>query len=317
MKWNQFRLKTTTEAEDIVSSMLADLEIEGVQIEDKIPLTQSDKKQMFVDILPDMPEDDGCAYLTFYLDEEVDKHEMLLKVRQELEEMRSYLNVGDCTIEESQTEDVDWVNNWKQYFHQFYIDDILVIPSWENVEAKDSDKMVIHIDPGTAFGTGMHETTQLCIRQLKKYVTEDTEILDVGCGSGILGMLALKFGAKHSVGTDLDPCAIDATYENMDNNGISRDQYEVMIGNIIDDKEVQDKVGYEKYDIVAVNILADVLVPLTPVIIHQLKKGGIYITSGIIEDKEEVVVEAVKKAGLEVLEVNHQGEWVSVTARKN
>ena len=317
MKWNQFRLKTTTEAEDIVSSMLADLGIEGVQIEDKIPLTQSDKEQMFVDILPDMPEDDGCAYLTFYLDEEVDKHEMLLKVRQELEEMRSYLNVGDCTIEESQTEDVDWVNNWKQCFHQFYIDDILVIPSWENVEAKDSDKMVIHIDPGTAFGTGMHETTQLCIRQLKKYVTEDTEILDVGCGSGILGMLALKFGAKHSVGTDLDPCAIDATYENMDNNGISRDQYEVMIGNIIDDKEVQDKVGYEKYDIVAANILADVLVPLTPVIIHQLKKGGIYITSGIIEDKEEVVVEAVKKAGLEVLEVNHQGEWVSVTARKN
>ena len=317
MKWNQFRLKTTTEAEDIVSSMLADLGIEGVQIEDKIPLTQSDKEQMFVDILTDMPEDDGCAYLTFYLDEEVDKHEMLLKVRQELEEMRSYLNVGDCTIEESQTEDVDWVNNWKQYFHQFYIDDILVIPSWENVEAKDSDKMVIHIDPGTAFGTGMHETTQLCIRQLKKYVTEDTEILDVGCGSGILGMLALKFGAKHSVGTDLDPCAIDATYENMDNNGISRDQYEVMIGNIIDDKEVQDKVGYEKYDIVAANILADVLVPLTPVIIHQLKKGGIYITSGIIEDKEEVVVEAVKKAGLEVLEVNHQGEWVSVTARKN
>lgn len=317
MKWNQFRLKTTTEAEDIVSSMLADLGIEGVQIEDKIPLTQSDKEQMFVDILPDMPEDDGCAYLTFYLDEEVDKHEMLLKVRQELEEMRSYLNVGDCTIEESQTEDVDWVNNWKQYFHQFYIDDILVIPSWENVEAKDSDKMVIHIDPGTAFGTGMHETTQLCIRQLKKYVTEDTEILDVGCGSGILGMLALKFGAKHSVGTDLDPCAIDATYENMDNNGISRDQYEVMIGNIIDDKEVQDKVGYEKYDIVAANILADVLVPLTPVIIHQLKKGGIYITSGIIEDKEEVVVEAVKKAGLEVLEVNHQGAWVSVTARKN
>ena len=317
MKWNQFRLKTTTEAEDIVSSMLADLGIEGVQIEDKIPLTQSDKEQMFVDILPDIPEDDGCAYLTFYLDEDVDKQELLLKVRQELEEMRSYLNVGECTIEESQTEDVDWVNNWKQYFHQFYIDDILVIPSWENVEAKDSDKMVIHIDPGTAFGTGMHETTQLCIRQLKKYVTEDTEILDVGCGSGILGMLALKFCAKHSVGTDLDPCAIDATYENMDNNGISRDQYEVMIGNIIDDKAVQDKVGYEKYDIVAANILADVLVPLTPVIIHQMKKGGIYITSGIIEDKEDVVVEAVKEAGLEVLEVNHQGEWVSVTARKN
>ena len=317
MKWNKFRIKTTTEAEDIVSSMLMDLGIEGVQIEDKIPLTQSDKEQMFVDILPDIPEDDGTAYLTFYLDEEDDKGTILLNVRKELEEMRSYLNVGECTIEESQTEDVDWVNNWKQYFHQFYIDDILVIPSWEKVEAKDSDKMVIHIDPGTAFGTGMHETTQLCIRQLKKYVTPDTEILDVGCGSGILGMLALKFGAKHSVGTDLDPCAIDATHENMEANGIDRSQYEVMIGNIIDQKEIQDQVGYEKYDIVAANILAEVLLPLTPVILHQLKPGGIYITSGIIDEKETVVVDAVKQAGMEVLEVHHQGEWVSVTARKN
>ena len=317
MKWKQFRLKTTTQAEDIVSSMLADLGIEGVQIEDKIPLTEQDKEQMFVDILPDIPDDDGTAYLTFYLDEEEDVAPVLMNVRKELEDMRAFLDVGECTIEESETEDVDWVNNWKLYFHQFYIDDILVIPSWEKVKPEDSDKMVIHIDPGTAFGTGMHETTQLCIRALKKYVTSETEILDVGCGSGILGMLALKFGAKHSLGTDLDPCAIDATHENMEVNGIRKDQYEVMIGNIIDDKAVQDAVGYEKYDIVAANILADVLVPLTPVIIHQMKPGAIYITSGIIEDKENVVVEAVKAAGLEVLEVNHQGEWVSVVARKN
>ncbi len=316
MKWNQFRLKTTTEAEDIVSSMLMDLGIQGVQIEDKVPLTEQDKEQMFVDILPQIPADDGVAYLTFYLEEEEDPETVLERVRKELEEMRSYVDVGECTIEESQTEDVDWVNNWKKYFHQFSIDDILVIPSWEQVEAKDSDKMVIHIDPGTAFGTGMHETTQLCIRQLRKYVKPGAQILDVGCGSGILGMLALKFGAAHSVGTDLDPCAIDATHENMKANGIREDQYEVMIGNIIDDKEVQDKAGYEKYDIVAANILADVLVPLTPVILHQLKKGGIYITSGIIDDKEETVTEAVRAAGMEVLEVHHQGEWVSVTARK-
>lgn len=316
MKWNQFRLKTTTEAEDIVSSMLMDLGIQGVQIEDKVPLTEQDKEQMFVDILPQIPADDGVAYLTFYLEEEEDPEAVLERIRRELEEMRSYVDVGECTIEESQTEDVDWVNNWKKYFHQFSIDDILVIPSWEQVEAKDSDKMVIHIDPGTAFGTGMHETTQLCIRQLRKYVKSGAQILDVGCGSGILGMLALKFGAAHSVGTDLDPCAIDATHENMKANGIREDQYEVMIGNIIDDKEVQDKAGYEKYDIVAANILADVLVPLTPVILHQLKKGGIYITSGIIDDKEETVTEAVRAAGMEVLEVHHQGEWVSVTARK-
>lgn len=316
MKWNQFRLKTTTEAEDIVSSMLNDLGIKGVQIEDKIPLTQQDKEQMFVDILPDIPEDDGTAYLTFYLDQDVDTARILGEVRQELEDMRNYVDVGECTIEESETEDVDWVNNWKKYFHQFYIDDILVIPSWEDVKTEDSDKMVIHIDPGTAFGTGMHETTQLCIRALRKYTKKDALVLDVGCGSGILGMLALKFGAGHSVGTDLDPCAIDATHENMEVNGIDKDQYEVMIGNIIDDKAVQDQVGYEKYDIVAANILADVLVPLTPVIVHQMKPGAVYITSGIIDDKEEVVVEAVKAAGLTVLEVNYQGEWVSVVAKK-
>lgn len=316
MKWNQFRLKTTTEAEDIVSSMLADLGIEGVQIEDKIPLTQQDKEQMFVDILPDIPEDDGVAYLTFYLDTDLDAGAVLTGVREELEAMRAYVDVGDATIEESETEDVDWVNNWKQFFHQFYIDDILVIPSWEKVKEEDSDKMIIHIDPGTAFGTGMHETTQLCIRALRKYVKKDDLVLDVGCGSGILGMLALKFGAGHSIGTDLDPCAIDATHENMEVNGIAKDQYEVMIGNIIDDKAVQDAVGYEKYDIVLANILADVLEPLTPVIVHQMKPGAVYITSGIIEDKETVVTEAVKKAGLTVLEVNHQGEWVSVVARK-
>ena len=204
MKWNKYTIETTTAAEDYLSSALMDLGIEGVQIEDKIPLTEQDKEQMFVDILPDIPDDDGTAYLTFYLDEEEDVAPVLMNVRKELEDMRAFLDVGECTIEESETEDVDWVNNWKQYFHQFYIDDILVIPSWENVKPEDSDKMVIHIDPGTAFGTGMHETTQLCIRALKKYVTSETEILDVGCGSGILGMLALKFGAKHSLGTDLD-----------------------------------------------------------------------------------------------------------------
>ena len=317
MKWNKFTLKTLTEAEDIVISSLADVGVEGVEIEDKVPLTESDKQQMFVDILPDGPEDDGIAYLSFYLEEDVDKEEMLKNVRRELEELRTFIDIGEGTIVESQTEDKDWINNWKQYFHQFYVDDILIIPSWEEVKKGDEDKMIIHIDPGTAFGTGMHETTQLCMRQLKKYVNADTKILDVGTGSGILSIVAIKLGAKHAVGTDLDPCAISATKENLEVNEIAPEKMDVMIGNIIDDKQVQDQVGYEKYDIVAANILADVLVPLTPVIINQMKKGGIYITSGIIDEKEDCVVEAVKAAGLEVVEVTHQGEWVSVTARKN
>lgn len=316
MKWNKFTLKTRSEVEDIVISTLADVGIEGVEIQDKQPLTESDKQQMFVDIMPDIPDDDGIAYLNFYLDVDEDKEKVLADVRAALAEMQEFLDLGECTITESETEDKDWINNWKQYFKQFYVDDILIIPSWEEVKPEDQDKMIIHIDPGTAFGTGMHETTQLCIRQLKKYVTKDTELLDVGTGSGILSIIALKLGARHAVGTDLDPCAVPAVEENKEVNGIPVEAFDMMIGNIIDDKEVQDKVGYEKYDIVTANILADVLVPLTPVIVHQMKPGAVYITSGILDVKEDVVKEAVVAAGLEVVEVTHQGEWVSVTARK-
>ena len=317
MKWNRFTLKTKTEAEDIVICTLAEVGIEGVEIQDKQPLTDEDKAQMFVDIMPEGPADDGIAYLNFYLEEDADKDAILKDVRAALDELKSYMDIGEATIEESQTEDKDWINNWKQYFHQFYVDDILIVPSWEVVKAEDQDKMILHIDPGTAFGTGMHETTQLVIRQLKKYVTQDTEMLDVGTGSGILGIVAIKLGAKHVLGTDLDPCAVPAVAENKEVNGIPEEAFDMMIGNIIDDKDVQDQAGYEKYDIVTANILADVLIPLTPVIVHQMKKGAYYITSGILDVKEEVVVEAVKAAGLTVVEVTHQGEWVSVTARKD
>ncbi|MCC8105127.1 MAG: 50S ribosomal protein L11 methyltransferase [Clostridiales bacterium] len=316
MKWNKFTIKTKTDAEDIVIATLAEIGIEGAQIEDKVPLSESDKKQMFVDILPDGPADDGIAYLSFYLEEDADIDTTLDNVRRELDELREFMDIGEGTIEASQTEDKDWINNWKEYFHQFYVDDILIIPSWEEVKAEDQDKMIIHIDPGTAFGTGMHETTQLCLRQLKKYVTDQTELLDVGTGSGILSIAALKLGAKHAVGTDLDPCAISAVQENLAANDISADAMQILLGNIIDDKDIQDAVGYEKYDIVAANILAEVLVPLTPVIVNQMKHGGIYITSGIIDEKESVVVDAVRAAGLEVLEVTHQKDWVSVTARR-
>ena len=316
MKWNRFTIKTKTEAEDVIISALADVGVEGVEIQDKQPLTETDKEQMFVDIMPEGPADDGIAYLNFYLEEDTETAPVLERVRAVLEEVRGYMDIGEGTITESQTEDKDWINNWKEYFHQFYVDDILIVPSWEEVKEEDKDKLILHIDPGTAFGTGMHETTQLVIRQLKKFVTKDTQMLDVGTGSGILGIVALKLGAAHVVGTDLDPCAIPAVADNKEANDIKDETFDMLIGNIIDDKEVQDTVGYEKYDIVTANILADVLVPLTPVIVNQMKKGAYYITSGILDVKEEVVVKAVKDAGLQLVEVTHQGEWVSVTARK-
>ena len=337
MKWLKFKIKTNTAAEDIIISSLYDIGLEGAQIEDKIPLSAWEKEQMFVDILPDQPEDDGIAYLSFFLeekegdvktegsqypilisgDEEVSAEEILSRAYAVLNEVKEFMEIGEGSIAIEETEDLDWINNWKQYFHQFTIDDVLVIPSWEKVGQQDQGKIILHIDPGTAFGTGMHDTTQLCIRQLRKYITPETVLLDVGTGSGILAILSLMFGAKKAMGTDLDPCAAEAVKENMAVNGIEDNDFSMMIGNIITDKQVQDQVGYECYDIVVANILAEVLVELTPVIVNQLKKGGIYITSGIIDDKEDTVIGAVKAAGLEVLDVTYQGEWVSVTARKN
>lgn len=328
MKWVKFKVKTTTKAEDIIISSLYDIGLEGAQIEDNVPLTAWEKEQMFVDILPEGPADDGTAYLSFFVEkkedgaliingETTDRERILQQVQEELENIRMFMDIGEGSVMVDETEDIDWINNWKQYFHQFYIDDILVIPSWEEVKPEDSGKMVLHIDPGTAFGTGMHETTQLCIRQLRKYVGKETVLLDVGTGSGILAILSLMFGAKRAVGTDLDPCAVEAVRENCESNGINPEQFQMMIGNIITDKAVQEKVGSGCYDIVVANILADVLIPLTPVIVNQLKKGGIYITSGIIDDKEQAVSEAVRAAGLEVLDITYQGEWVSITARKN
>lgn len=327
MKWLKFKIKTLTEAEDIIISTLYDIGLEGAQIEDNVPLTAWEKEQMFVDIPPVSAQDDGTAYLSFFVEEKedgslvvngeiTDKETVLEQVEHELADLKMFMDIGDGTISMEETEDIDWINNWKQFFHQFYIDDLLVIPSWEEVSEADKDKKILHIDPGTAFGTGMHETTQLCIRQLKKFLTPETVLLDVGCGSGILAILSLMYGAKKAVGTDIDPCAVEAVKQNMEANGIRTEDLTMMIGNIITEKEVQDKVGYECYDIVTANILADVLLELTPVITKQLKKGGIYITSGIIQEKEEIVVKAVIEAGLKVLEVTHQGEWVSVTARK-
>ncbi|MCH5249093.1 MAG: 50S ribosomal protein L11 methyltransferase [Lachnospiraceae bacterium] len=326
MKWIKFKIKTLTEAEDIIISTLYDIGLEGAQIEDKIPLTAWEKEQMFVDIPPVSLEDDGIAYLSFFVEEKedgslevngesTDRETIMSRIEDELEDLRMFMDIGEGTITIEETEDIDWINNWKEFFHQFYIDDLLVIPSWEDVKEEDKGKKVLHIDPGTAFGTGMHETTQLCIRQIKKFLTPETVLLDVGCGSGILAIVALMYGAKSAVGTDLDPCAVEAVKQNMEDNGIPEEDFKMMIGNIITEKEIQDKVGYMCYDIVVANILADVLVDLTPVITKHIKKGGIYITSGIIQGKEEMVINAIMEAGLNVIEVTHQGEWASVTAR--
>ena len=316
MKWKKFTLTTTTEAVDLISYTLDELGIEGIEIEDNIPLTEKETKGMFIDILPELPPDEGVAKVSFYLDEDDDIPAMMAKVKEALEELKPFTDLGACTFAESETEDKDWINNWKQYFKPFTVDHILIKPTWETVPEEHKDKLLIQIDPGTAFGTGMHETTQLCIRQLEKYVTPDSEVLDVGTGSGILGITALKLGAKHVFGTDLDENAITAVGENLEANGIAPEQFKVVQGNIID-KTVQDEAKYEYYDIAVANILADVIIMLQKEIPVHIKKNGIFITSGIIDMKEEAVKAAFEaNDAFEIVEITHQGEWVSVTARK-
>ena len=319
MKWKKFTLSTTTAAVDQVSSMLDELGIEGIEFEDHVPLTEAETKGMFIDILPDLGPDDGTAKVSFYLDDDKleNLEELLLEIEKGLDELSSFVDVGERTLQLSETEDKDWINNWKQYFKPFTVDDILIKPTWETISEEDKDKLLIQIDPGTAFGTGQHETTQLCIRQLKKYVTPGCSVLDVGTGSGILGITALKLGAGSVFGTDLDDNAITAVGENLEANAIDGAQFQVLQGNIIDDKAVQDAAGYGCYDIAVANILADVIILLQEEIPVHLKKGGIFITSGIINMKEEAVRQAfAANDQLEVVEVTYQGEWLSVTARR-
>lgn len=317
MKWNKFTLSTTTEAVDLISNLFDEIGIEGIEIEDHIPLSEADTKGMFIDILPDVGPDDGTAKVSFYLEDLSDLERILREIEEGLDDLSQFVDVGDRTITTSETEDKDWINNWKEFFKPFTVDDILIKPTWETIPEEHRDKLLIQIDPGTAFGTGMHETTQLCIRQLRKYVTETSRILDVGTGSGILGIAAIKLGAPEVFGTDLDENAITAVGENLEANGISGEQFAVVQGNIIDDKDIQDQAGYEGYDIVVANILADVIILLQKEIPVHLKHGGIFITSGIINMKEAAVKEALEaNEELEILETTYQGEWVSITARR-
>lgn len=314
MKWNKFRLTTTTEAVDFVSGLLSELGIDGIEIEDNVQISEEDKKKMYIDFLPELPEDDGTAYVTFYMDEDEDIDTKLGQIKDGLVELKSFTNIGKGSIEKSVTEDIDWINNWKKYFKPFTVDDILIKPTWEEADPTGYS-MVLDIDPGTSFGTGMHETTQLCIRQLRKYVKNDIALLDVGCGSGILSIIGKKLGAGKVTGIDIDEIAVDASVENARVNGIDDGEIVFYPGNIIDDKEIQDKTGYGCYDIVVANILADIIIPLSSVIPAQMKKGALFITSGIIYNKEKDVVKAIEdNKDLEIKEITRQGDWVSVTA---
>ena len=317
MKWKKFTIQTTCEAVDLVSSMLDDLGIEGIEIEDHVPLTEKETKGMFIDILPELPPDDGTARVSYYLEMEADAAGILEQVREGLDELRMFVDVGSGEISQTETEDLDWMNNWKQFFKPFTIDHILIKPTWEEIPEEHKDKLLVEIDPGTAFGTGSHETTQLCIRQMQKYLKAGDRVLDVGTGSGILGITAIKLGADRAFGTDLDENAVEAAKENVAVNHIPAEQFPIVTGNIIDDEALQKEAGLACYDIVVANILAPVIIMLSGEAARHMKKGAVMITSGIINTKETEVKKAFEEnPDFEIVEGTHQNDWVSVTVRR-
>lgn len=318
MEWKKFVLTTTTQAADLACGVLMENGIDSFEIEDKRQISEKEKEEMFIDILPEL-SDDGIVKLIFYMDMDTGKEEeeqILEGIRKGMEELKSFVNVGEASIWESTTDEEEWINKWKEFFKPFAVDDILIRPTWEPVDNEEDYKMVIKIDPGTAFGTGLHETTQLCIRQLRKYVTEKTNLLDVGCGSGILSIIGRKLGAKNALGIDIDKAAVTASVENAKENQIT-DGIRFIEGNIIEDTAVKDEAGYECYDIVAANILADIIIPLSGVIAPHMKTGGLFITSGIIYSKEAEVVAAIEQnESFRIKEITRQKDWVNVTAER-
>lgn len=340
MRWIKFTIETTTHATDLVIDMLGELGIEGVEIVDNVPLTDKEEKEMYIDIPAKLPADDGSAMLHFYLEgvnEQSDasfystgssirdakflqdgkeKDGMALcvspdetadMVREALAELAVFGDIGKGTVTWTYTQDEDWMNNWKNFFKPFYVaEDILVKPVWEALpsEAKPTD-IVLEIDPGTAFGTGSHETSKLCLLLLRKYIKKGTSILDAGCGSGILAIAALKLGAESARGLDIDPVAVAASMDNAKLNDIEERRFHVSQGNILEG----DAKGH--YDIVVANILAEVIVAMCPVVKDYLKPGALFISSGILAEKADEVADAIENAGMQILERQILGEWAA------
>ena len=342
MKWIKYKIHTITNFSDNIGEILYDLGIAGFEITDHVPLSEKEEKQMYTDIPADMGYDDGSAIITFYTeapdndeiafystgsslrDEHLDEpkeiispEQLIKRIKKRIKRKRKYIPIPIPKIEYSIEDDSEWKDKWKENFKPFKIaDDIIIKPTWEEVpdDAKPDD-IILQIDPGSAFGTGTHETTKLCLLSLRDYITPDTTILDAGCGSGILAITALLCGAKSAFCLDIDPSAVEATIENAEINNISPDRIQAIHANILEDGASIEEQYNGPVDIAVANILADVIVLLADCIGNFIKPDGLFISSGILAEKADIVEEALTKNNFEILQKNVLGEWVSFVAK--
>lgn len=323
MEWTEVKIYTTTEGIEPVSAVLLDCGITGIQVEDDNELKQyletSSEFWDYVDeeLMNKRPEE---TKIIIYVSDNPYGEEILMQVRSAIDRLKHTdvgLDLGRLAIEtKDNLNDEDWLNRWKDFYKPFNVGKrLLVKPMWEEVENPEG-RVIFNINPGHVFGTGMHQTTQLCMTQLEKYVTDESVVADLGCGSGILSIIALLLGARSAFAVDIDENAIKTAYENAALNGVDKDRYYVTSGNVIDDTALQAEMGEHCYDIVVANIIADVICAISPLVPRLLKDDGVFISSGIIRERVQDVYDAFEANGMEVVETLYKDEWVSITGKR-
>ena len=321
MDWIKVTIYTSAEGIEGVTGRLYQLGITGLEIEDEQDfLDFLENNKQYWDYVDEelMKQKHTETKVSCYVSNDMNGNELLIAIRDSMKEMKDLdddNSYGRLEVEIENTSTEDWANNWKKYFHPMEVGEkILIKPEWEEL-TEPTDRLVFNINPGMSFGTGSHYTTQLCIEALEKYIKPGIKMLDLGCGSGILSILSLMLGAKEAVAVDIDPNAVDTAYENAQMNNIGREHYKVLSGNVVTDKDIQDIISQDKYEVVAANIVADVIIGLAPKAREYMKEGGVFITSGIIEGRQDEVKEALEENGFEIVDIRNRKDWYSIICK--
>lgn len=307
MEWHEIIINTKHEAVELIAGMLYDIGVKGVEIIDN-HLTQEERDQLICDYFEEHVTQEQPVKVKCYFSFEEDLQEKLSEIEEGLKNLESFIDIGTGTIETLTTKEEDWANNWKQYYKPFRIGkNILIKPTWETVDDIGLHDIVIEIDPGMAFGSGTHETTSMCALLLQKYLNSGDDVMDVGCGSGILSIIAAKLGAKRVEAIDLDPAAVKVALENVELNDLEG-QIQVHQGNLLEHSR-------EPVDLVVANIVADIIILLSDDITRVLKPGGLFIASGIIGSRQQEVVDKITASGFEIIEVMEDKDWIAITSK--